>query len=193
MTMQALAPTRPDLVVAGPDLNIRKGVGYGEDRTMVSYAQYLTLMETPEGRARVRKLAIVMRAPLVDKNGRIQQPGGGEVVAMPAEKFQKWFGQSYRPTVSTEDYGLYEFPAPPPPNRWLPSMVEEAITQGLPIPRELKPPGYAGPVFDFPANTTTEAASAVTPELFRCDVAGCTRFFDSAQGLGRHKTEHKSE
>lgn len=185
--MQAAVTERPDLVQGSPDLNIRKGVGYGEDRTHISYPQYEALMQTPEGRARVRKLAVIMRAPLVGKNGAIT-PGAGEPVAMPAEKFQKWYGQGYRPTNGVDDHSLYEFPTPQPPNRWYPSMVEEAIARGEPIPRDLKPAGYSGPVFDLDA----PAGGTDGLTVYRCEVDGCQRFFDSPQGLARHTTtEHK--
>lgn len=186
--MQAAAPASPD-VIGTPDLNIRRGVGFGDDRTLISYEQYRAIMQQPDGPSRIRRMAVVMRAPLVNKRGQIEQAGGGEVVAMPAEKFQKWYGQHYRPTVSVEDHDLYEFPEPAPPTRWLPSMIEEAIAQGLPIPRELKPAGYAGPVFDLDAPTVPQNADLA---IHRCDEPQCARFFDSAQGLALHKgKEHK--
>jgi hypothetical protein len=194
MTMQAVAPSNPDIVVAQPDLNIRKGIGFGEDggRTIVSYAQYEAAMKTPNGPAQVRKWAIVMRGPAIDKAGRMVQPGGGEAVAMPAEKYIKWFGQGYRPTNGVEDHSLYVFPAPPTPISWLPSMVEEAIANGEAIPAELAPAGYSGPVFETRRMVVEgPGAAAAAPDIFRCDADGCPRFFDSPQGLGRHKQEHK--
>ena len=188
--MQAAVASNPELVTGGPDLDIRRGYDASEERQVISYDQYQAIPAGPDRPRAVRRYAVLMRAPKMDKKGRLLEAGGGEAVAMPAEKFQKWFGQHYRPTKSLDDLSLYEFPEPPAPTRWLPSMIDDAIAEGKPIPREMRPAGYMGPVFDLDAPPTV--AAPVADDIHRCTADDCKRFFDSAQGLAVHvRNEHK--
>jgi len=43
----------------------------------------------------------------------------------------------------------YEAPDQHAPAQWSQSMVEDAIAEGKPIPIDMKPAGYAGPVFEI--------------------------------------------
>ena len=185
--MQAATAEHPDIVTGGPDLDVRRGYDASEDRQVISYAQYLSIPRGSDFARQVRRFAVLMRAPKMDKKGKLLEAGGGEAVAMPAEKFIKWFGQHYRPTKSLDDLDLYEYPEPADPTRWLPSMLEDAIAEGRPIPSEMRPLGYVGPTFDLNA-----PKAANSPVIHSCDVDGCSRFFDSPQGLARHKSnDHK--
>lgn len=187
--MQAAVSANPELVTGGPDLDIRRGYDASEERQVISFDQYQSIPAGPDRPRTVRRYAVLMRAPKMDKKGRLLEAGGGEAVAMPAEKFQKWFGQHYRPTKSLDDLSLYEYPEPPAPTRWLPSMIDDAIAEGKPIPSEMRPAGYMGPTFDLAAQT----ASAVSDDIYRCTAEACKRFFDSAQGLAVHAREHNKE
>ena len=184
--MQAATAEHPDLVTGGPDLDIRRGYDASEDRQVISYAQYLTIPSGPDRARNMRRYAVLMRTPKIDKKGKLLEAGGGEVVAMPAEKFLKWYGQHYRPTQSVNDHALYEFPTPPEPTRWLPSMIEDAIAEGRAIPNEMRPLGYVGPTFDL------QPTKVAAPTIYSCDEGTCGRFYDTPQGLALHKSkEHK--
>lgn len=148
MVMTPPTASRPNLVYAEPDADMRRGGGMSGERPLISYDEMVAMWQAGRGPQFV-KYAIAMRPP-----NRAGQPGVGAPMQMPAEKFQKWFGQGYRPTKSPTDHDLYEFPEPPSPNRWLPSMVDDAISNGQPIPASLAPAGYIGPVFDDAAART---------------------------------------
>lgn len=104
--------------------------------------------------AGIRARLAEMRAP--DRAGT---PGVGAVVAMPAEKLQKWIGQGYRPTQGVEDHEVHEFPERPPPRQCLPSMVEDAMALGEPIPEEMAPVGYLGQTFKLKPKATRARTS----------------------------------
>ena len=177
--------------VAELDMEVRMGGGMTEDRPIISYQNFLQARKDGQS---IRKYALVYRSP-TPRGG----PGSGGKIVMPAEKDHKWYSQGYRADG-------YEYPAsPPPPQRWLPSMIDDAIAEGTPIPRVMAPPAYTGPVFDTPDNTVEAASAAVPPvdqtadqtadqpELFHCSVTGCARFFDSKQGAAMHERNGHKE
>lgn len=155
MTMQVPAPEAPGVVQAERDMAIRRGGGMDDTRPLIAYDELRELQESGQG-VRLRRYGVVMRAP--DRAG---SPGVGAVVAMPAEKFQKWIGQGYRPTEGVEDHDLHPFPEPPPPRQWLPSMVEDAMALGEPIPEEMAPVGYLGQTFKLKPKVTSRRSSKV--------------------------------
>jgi hypothetical protein len=155
MVMQTPTIQHPELVQAERDMVIRRSGGLEETRALLSYDEVSEMRESGQG-SQLRRFGIVMRGP--DRKG---EPGAGAVVALPAEKFQKWFGQGYRPTKSVEDHELIEYPEPPEPQMWLPSMVEDAIGRGEAIPEELAPVGYMGEMFSLKERREARDASAV--------------------------------
>ena len=159
MTMQMPAPTAPGVVEAERDMAIRRGGGMDDTRPLIAYDELRELQDAGQG-VRLRRYGVVMRAP--DRAGA---PGAGAVVAMPAEKFQKWIGQGYRPTQGVENHELRPFPEPPPPRQWLPSMVEDAMALGEPIPEEMAPVGYLGETFKLkPKASRSRASKAASAE-----------------------------
>lgn len=140
MVMQPSTSTDPGMVHAEIDMGVRKGTEM-DDRPLIGFADVKAYQDSGRG-VQLKRFGLVMRAP--STNGI---PGGGVAVIMPADKFQKWWGQGYRPTKTAEDHSLYEFAPPPAPTRWLASMVEEAIAAGDPIPEDMAPAGYYGPTF----------------------------------------------
>ena len=162
MTQQMEMPKPPDgtrqnpaMVSAARDMGIRKGGGMDTGRPVISYAELKEAQHGGKGDG-LRRFAIVMRMP----DSRTGEPGAGPAVAMPAEKAQKWFGQGYRfcvggppPAGSAENYDttlVDERPAPVDADRqWVPSMVSDGMAKGEPIPIEMAPPGYVGPMFSL--------------------------------------------
>lgn len=159
-TMQVAAPENPDVAFAERDYAIRKGGGMTEDRPLISWAEYLQLRAGR--RDQLRKYAIAYYGP----NAKTGERGGdrSQPLAMPAEKHAKWWAQGYKP-VDYIDPG-----PPPPPRRWLPSMVEEAIDKGEPIPEEMRPVGYFGPTFKAGAGAIGEPADASTAAEFATEL-----------------------
>ena len=158
MVMQTPTIQHPELVQAERDMAIRRSGGLEETRALLSYDEVQEMQASGQG-SQLRRFGIVMRGP--DRKG---EPGAGAVVALPAEKFQKWFGQGYRATKSIQDHELVEQPAPPEPQMWLPSMVEDAIGRGEAIPEELAPVGYMGEMFSLKARRAERDANAATSE-----------------------------
>lgn len=134
-------PVNDGIVLAEPDLDIRKGTEMDDERPLISTAEVIATQKAGNGQSLAR-YAVVMRAP--DDRGN---PGAGNVVKMPADLFQKWYGQGYRGTNGVTDHTLFVYPKHQPVTRWLPSMIEEAITRGEAIPEDMCPPGYYGPTF----------------------------------------------
>lgn len=143
MVMQTPTIQHPELVQAERDTAIRRSGGLEETRALLSYEEVREMQTSGQG-SQLRRFGIVMRGP--DRKG---EPGAGAVVALPAEKFQKWFGQGYRATKSVQDHELVEQTEPPEPQMWLPSMVEDAIGRGEAVPEELAPVGYMGEMFSL--------------------------------------------
>ena len=141
-------------VEADLDFDLRRGGGVEDDRPLLSYAEF----ELMQARGvRPSRYALVYLAP---------PEKGGLPIAMPAEKHGKWFGQGYRPVVGmrengTMDLTLWEYPEPPMPVRWTPSMIENAIAHGDPIPEHVAPPGYIGA---FTEPVVVEGAGVVPAE-----------------------------
>jgi hypothetical protein len=156
MVMHVPAPTAPGVVQAERDMAIRRGGGMDDTRPLIAYDELRALQEAGRG-VKLRQYGVVMRAP--DRDGT---PGAGAVLALPAEKFQKWIGQGYRPTQSVEDHAVREFPAPPPPLQWLPSMVEDAMALGEPVPEEMAPTGYMGVTFKLKPKRQAVARAAAS-------------------------------
>lgn len=183
MTMQVPAPTAPSMVEAAPDLTIRRGGGVEDTRPLISYTEVKEMQASGQG-VRLRQYGVVMRGP--GKAGA----GAGAVIAMPAEKLQKWIGQGYRPTQGVSDHDLYEYPAAPPPIRWLPSMIEEAIDAGEKIPEDLAPAGYSGPTFKVERNVApAQEAPPVLNEA--CDICGTP--WKNSVALATHKRMSRDE
>ena len=159
----------PSLVALGggsePDMEIRRGNGVDDERAVLTWAEY---QERRGSGLNMARYALPMR-----ERGRDGQPGTGSPVLMPAEKYLKWYSQGYRPVASTEDFTVVEFPPAPRPTRWFPSMVEEAIQNGEPIPSELRPPGYFGPTFDHPDEVVEEPTSPAEASERVCGLDGC--------------------
>lgn len=179
-------PVNPDLFLAERDTSLRRGGGMEEERPVLAFADIERVTARSDGAGQIRKFAIVMRAP-----GR-EGPGTGQVELMPAEKWLKWWGQGYRPE------GWVDPGPPPPPSRWLPSMIEDAIAAGLPIPEEMKPVGYYGPTFKIgawvdPLAGDEPSGRTPAPTVFYCPSPGCTRFFDSQDGVNAHSRSHASQ
>ena len=177
----------PDVFFAERDFDLRRGGGMEEDRPMILYTDIEKVLARPDGAGQIRKFAVAMHGPT--KAGVGTDP---IAIAMPAEKFQKWWGQGYRPS------GYVAPPAPPPPTRWLPSMVDDAIAGGLPIPEEMRPPGYYGPTFKAGAVVADvlvgdEPDGGPAPTIYRCPAPGCARFFDSQDGVNGHARSHQSQ
>ena len=158
MVMQTPTIQHPELVQAERDIAIRRSGGLEETRALLSYEEVSEMQASGQG-SQLRRFGIVMRGP--DRKG---EPGAGAVVALPAEKFQKWFGQGYRPTKSIADHELIEYPEPPEPQMWLPSMVEDAIARGEPIPEELAPVGFMGEMFSLKARRAERDAHAAAAD-----------------------------
>jgi hypothetical protein len=157
MVMETPTIQHPELVQAERDMAIRRSGGLEETRSLLTYAEVRELQERGQG-SQLRRYGIVMRGP-----DRVGEPGAGAVVALPAEKLHKWFGQGYRPTRSLEDHELVAFPEPPEPAMWLPSMVEDAIARGEPIPEELSPAGYMGEQFSLKKRRAAQHSPSKRP------------------------------
>lgn len=199
-------------VEADLDFALRRGGGLSDDRPLLSYAEFEKMQALG---IRPGKYALVYLAP---------PEKGGNPMAMPAEKHGKWFGQGYRPVHGPRENGTldltpWEYPPPAAPTRWTPSMIENAITNGDPLPESVAPDGYvgaflepvtvegAGVATDEPAPETAPdeqpqpmgdsggtALLDAAPELFHCEEKGCTRFFDTPQGRTLHRSrDHKAD
>lgn len=188
----------PDLAFAERDLSMLKGGGMESDRPYITWGQLVALRKAGRGQE-LRKYALIMKMPGGVKNGT---PGAGAVIAMPAEKVDKWYGQGYRACLSSDDLTLVEFPTPPEPKVWFPSMVEEALQRGEVIPEEMAPAGYIGPTLSIKAmreqvnasrGGTERTASDGAPEIFYCTDLECSRFFDSETGRSQHERTHKAQ
>jgi hypothetical protein len=169
----------------------RKGGGVNDDRII---EEDYTALDGYRARGMIMRVAVPMHPP--NNKGVVDMTT--EPMLMPADKYQKWFGRGFRPVNYVE-------PVPAPPTRWLPSMVEEAIAEGKPIPEELRPQGYIGPTFvikrdiqELEANPLEQTDALpigkvdVGPEVFYCSDNDCARFFDSAQGKTQHeRTAHR--
>lgn len=175
----------PDLFLAERDTSMRRGGGMEDDRPRIAYTDIEKVLARADGAGQIRKFSVVMHGPVNGVPGADPTP-----IAMPAEKYQKWWGQGYRPQ------GYVDLGPPPPPTRWLPSMIEGAIDEGKPIPEEMKPLGYYGPTFkmgvwvdpltgDKPAGSITPA-----PTIYYCPSPDCQRFFDSPDGVNGHARSH---
>lgn len=161
--MEPAAPANPGLIAAGPDEEaIIRGAGVGDDREIVSYTQLDAMVRAGRN---IRKLAVAYHPP--DARGR---PGAHpSIVALPAEKDVKWFGRGYRPVG-------WEAPVVPEPRLLLPSMVEELIEKGEPVPEEMAPPGYLGPTYSLKErraalNQQRAATDDVPPDFPAADLA----------------------
>lgn len=188
-----------DGISAAPDFAIRKGGGMTDERPVLSWPEFLELKSGPN-RNRVRRYALAYYGPhaKTGERGWDRTP-----ILMPAEKHQKWWGQGYLPI------GYVQLPERPP-RRWLPSMIEDAIDKGLPIPEELRPPGYYGPVIPRTATVAAVAAPELpgpaveawrdaAPVMFTCRIEGCVgangrpRFFDTERARLLHEQNaHKA-
>lgn len=143
-------PADPNMVFAELDFaqrdNLRIGGGVQEERPIINWAQLVA------ARARrpsaIRRYFIVMWGPRGKGDGPYR---------MPAEKAQKWWGQGYRPVD-------WVYKPPPFPRRWVPSMIEDAIDKGIPIPAEMAPDGYGGPVFRIKRREYELSPEEATPE-----------------------------
>lgn len=184
--------TQTSEVESGPasvqvERRVPLGPGVTEDRIIVPWAEYLELKRAD---ANLVRYAVAYLTP------GAKGPGTGPQKAMACEKHLKWWGQGYRPV------GYVQLQAVPP-KQWLPSMIEDAIALGQPIPEEMRPPGYSGLTFplvranrarDLPEPLVAEPQNGGEPEVtvYYCEAAGCTRFFDLPRALAMHREKgHK--
>lgn len=122
---------RDSRVIAGVDHDLIAQVGdAAEGRQAVNYPTYMALAAKNVNLSQFS----------VKFHSRPNKQGQRVIVHLPADKFQKWFGEGYMPVDYVE-------PTPPAPTMWSQSMVEDAIMEGRAIPSSMTPPGYAGPVF----------------------------------------------
>ncbi len=184
---QPTAPATPDVRADfALDLEMQRGGGMNSSRPVISYND----LQEYRLAQRVTQVAVAMHPPTQQGHVNMDSP----LVALPAEKYHKWFGKNWRPDG-------YVTPTPPPPTRWLQSMIEEAMNKGEPIPEEMRPPGYMGPTFQIqrevqqleqdPLLAPALNATADGPDLFHCSDDDCKRFFDSATGRDAHARSHK--
>ena len=156
------------------DLQMRRGGGERAVRPVISYKE----LDYYRSKNMITTVDVAMHMP--NEKG-VPSDMRTTIVAMPAEKYQKWWKQGYRP----QNYVHVE---PKPPVRWLASMVEDAIDKGESIPEQMVPDGYMGPRHRVVIPVTElEKDPTLDPDhAFACDL--CSKYSGKTEvGLATHK------
>lgn len=189
MVMEQVGSANPGIAYAEPDIAVRRSGALEGDRPVLSYADFIeTRRKRPMS---IRRWAIVMFMP--DTKGNV---GEGPPALVPAEKAHKFYGQGYRYAVSMEELERIVEPPPPPPKYWVQSAVDDAMANGLPIPREMAPQGYRGPVLPDEELRVVDPdyrdpeLEEIRSRIVYCNAGDphCNRFFDSVDSMNGHKS-----
>ncbi len=156
---------------------IKRGGGLTENRIVVPYTQ----LDDYRRKGLINKVGVAMHPPI--KLG-VPSDMQTEPALMDAGKYHKWWKQGYRPVG-------YVAVEPPPPRRWLRSMVDDSISKGEVIPEEMRPPGYMGDTFQVKRNiqqleVDPMLGSTKVRPANSCSADGCDRHFKSEHGLKTH-------